>query len=171
MSQRLKAALAVAVAIAVPAEGLRQVAYHDPGGVLTVCYGSTRGIDPAKTYSLAECQARLDADMLAALESVERCAPGVPENVLAAFGDAVYNLGPEIVCDPVKSRAARLLAAGDVAAACRELPRWDKARVGGVMVSLPGLTKRRAVEMEVCLGGVPSPPAPLPQAGEGRSVL
>ena len=71
--------------------------------------------------------------------------------MLAAFGDAVYNLGPTIACNKQKSTAARLLDAGDLDGACNQLPRWDKARVGGVMVSLPGLTKRRAKEREVCL--------------------
>ncbi|MDR2187006.1 MAG: lysozyme [Azonexus sp.] len=178
---RLKIAAAIAIGLAIPAEGLRQVAYRDPPGILTVCYGSTRNVDPARTYSLAECRARLDADMRVAIEAVERCAPGLPEPVLAAFGDAVYNLGPGIVCDRAKSTAARLLAAGDVEAACRELPKWNKARVGGVMVSLPGLSKRRAAEMAVCLEGLPprpitpSPPstrlrtgpAPLPSRERG----
>jgi hypothetical protein len=44
------------------------------------------------------------------------------------------------------------------ALACKELiigtkqrRRWDKARVLGVMVSLPGLTTRRGVERDLCL--------------------
>ena len=51
------------------------------------------------------------------------------------------------------STAARMLKAGDIAGACQQLPRWDKASVGGVMVSLPGLTKRRAKEMALCMEG------------------
>ena len=35
----------------------------------------------------------------------------------------------------------------------RSLPR-DKARVGGQLVPLPGLTKRRAAERDVCLEGL-----------------
>lgn len=148
---RIGLAMVIATSIAIPAEGLRQKAYYDPPGVLTVCYGSTTDVDPKKVYSLEECNARLNDDMRKALETVERCAPGLPPGQLAAWGDAVYNLGPKIVCDTKQSTAARLLAAGNYEAACRQLPRWDKASVGGVMVSLPGLTKRRAREMEVCL--------------------
>lgn len=150
-SKRLGLAAAVATALAIPAEGLRQVAYYDPPGILTVCYGSTTDVQKGKVYSLTECRARLDKDMTQAVETVERCAPGLPVNVLAAFSDAVYNLGPTIACDKQKSTAARLLASGSWAAACDQLPRWDKARVGGVMVSLPGLTKRRGYERDVCL--------------------
>jgi len=150
-NQRKATALAIAAAIAIPAEGLRQVAYRDPPGILTVCYGSTTNVQPGKVYSLAECKARLDADMLSAVATVEKCAPGLPVNALAAFSDAVYNIGPTIACDKTRSTAARLLALGMVEDACRQLPRWNKATVAGQLVELPGLTKRRAKEMELCL--------------------
>lgn len=150
---RIAVAVAAAIGIAIPAEGLRQVAYRDPPGVLTVCYGETHNVDPAKVYSIDECKARLSASMLKAVEIVEECQPGLPVHVLAAFGDAVYNLGPTIVCDPERSTAARLLKAGQYAAACVQLGRWNKARIGGVMVELPGLTKRRNREANLCMRG------------------
>lgn len=151
--KRIAAGTAIATALAVPAEGIRRVAYYDPPGILTVCRGHT-GADVRrdKVYSLAECDALMDADMRKAVETVDRCAPGLPPNVLAAFADAVYNMGPKIACDPNNSRAARLLKAGAVAAACEELPKWDKARVAGQLVPLPGLSKRREAEREVCRG-------------------
>lgn len=151
-AKRLTVAAALASAIAIPAEGLRQYAYYDPPGILTVCYGSTTNVVKGKKYSIDECRARLDADMAQAIEAVERCVPGLPEHVLAAFGDAVYNIGPKIACDTQRSTAARLLKAGEIAGACQQLPRWDKANIAGVMVSLPGLTKRRAAEKALCLG-------------------
>lgn len=153
-TRRVGTAVALATALAIPAEGLRQVAYYDPPGILTVCYGSTTNVVLGRQYSLEECKARLDADMLGAVEAVERCAPGLPENVLAAFGDAAYNLGPSIACDKTHSTAARLLALGRIKDACDQLPRWDKARVAGVSVALPGLTKRRAAERDLCLKGL-----------------
>lgn len=153
-SQRKAIALTLATAIAVPAEGIRRVAYYDPPGILTVCRGHTGpDVVKGKKYSLAECDGLLNADMLKAIGMVERCIPGLPEPVLAAFGDAVYNLGPRIVCDPSKSTAARLLTAGDVAGACNQLPRWNRTTVAGVSVELPGLTKRRAQEQHLCLTG------------------
>jgi len=150
-AKRLTVAASLAAAIAVPAEGLRQYAYYDPPGILTVCYGSTTDVVKGKKYTLDECKARLDADMMTAINAVERCAPGLPVNKLAAFGDAVYNIGPTIACDTTKSTAARFLKAGQWDEACRQLPRWNKATVAGVKVELPGLTKRRAKEMELCL--------------------
>ena len=150
-ANRIAAATAIATAIAIPAEGLRQWAYEDLANpaLLTVCYGHT-GSDVQKNvkYDLDKCKALLTTDMLAAVEQVERCHPNLPQNVHAAFADAVFNLGPKVACD---STASGFLAQGDYAAACAQLPRWNRARVGGVLVPLPGLTKRRAKEMALCL--------------------
>lgn len=150
LNKKTVAAVAVAAAaLAAPSEGLRQYAYYDPPGVLTVCYGSTTDVVAGKKYSLAECKARLASDMLAAVEQVGRCHPGLPENVWIAFSDAAYNAGPAIACN---STASRYLAAGNYTAACNELLKWDKARVGGRLVALPGLTARRKQERDLCLG-------------------
>ena len=152
VDNRKKAVLAIATALAIPAEGLRQYAYNDPPGILTVCYGSTTNVVKGKKYSLDECRSRLDADMTNAINQVEKCAPSLPDNVLAAFSDAVYNMGPKIACDKQNSTAARLLAKGDITGACNQLPRWNRATVAGVSVELPGLTKRRVAERNLCLG-------------------
>ena len=151
---RTKAALLIAVSLAIPAEGLRQVAYYDPPKILTVCRGHT-GPDVVKdkVYTLKECERLLDDDMRTAILTVERCHPGLPEKVLAAFADAVYNIGPKVACD---STASNLLAKKDYVGACDQLPRWSHALVAGVNVQLPGLVKRRATERAVCLDGLQS---------------
>ena len=57
-------ALMLATALAIPAEGIRQRAYFDPPGILTVCRGHTGAdVDPRKFYTVAECDALLSADM------------------------------------------------------------------------------------------------------------
>ena len=153
-SKRISIALAIATAIAASAEGLRQWAYKCPAGVVTVCYGHTGSVIRGKKYTLDECKALLDADMLKAVQEVEQCQPGLPPEVLAAFADATFNIGSRVACDTRQSTAARKLKAGDYRGACEELPKWNKARVGGALVALPGLTKRRAREREICLQGV-----------------
>jgi lysozyme len=153
--KRAAAAAAIATAIAIPAEGLRQIAYYDPPGILTVCHGHTGpDVDPKKKYSLEECNQFLTDDMRKAIAEVERCVPGLPVPVLAAFGDAVFNLGSTIACNKTKSTAARLLASGHIKEACEQLPRWNKANVAGMLIELPGLTKRRNLEKDICLQGV-----------------
>ena len=153
--QRRAAAAAMATAIAVPCEGLRRIAYYDPPGILTVCAGHT-GTDvvKGKKYSLAECDAFLTDDMRKAIGTVDACQPGLPVPILAAFGDAVFNMGPTIACNKTNSTAARKLATKDYRGACDQLPRWDKAKILGAMVALPGLTKRRALERDLCMEGI-----------------
>jgi len=52
-----------------------------------------------------------------------------------------------------REKTIQKLKAGDIEAACREFPKWNKGRVLGVLVALPGLTKRRAHNMAQCLEG------------------
>ena len=139
--------LSATAALAAGFEGLRQYAYYDPrpgDAILTVCYGSTTQVEKGKKYSLAECRERLEADMAEAIAIVERCHPDLPDNVLIAFSDAVYNIGPKIACN---STASKYLKAGNYEAACNELPKWNKSN-GEV---LPGLTRRREAERKICL--------------------
>lgn len=144
--------LALASAVAIPAEGLRQWAYRDPVGVVTICYGTTNGIKTGDYRTLAQCKALLNRDMLASIDTVQRCARrDLSAEQTAAFADAVYNIGPVIVCDTTRSTLARKLHAGDIVGACNELPKWSKASVGGITVSLPGLVARRAKERALCL--------------------
>lgn len=152
--KKLGLAATLAAAIAAPAEGLRQLAYYDPPGILTVCVGHTGpDVVKGKRYSLEECDALLTADMKKAVAQVDACHPGLPVEVLAAFSDAAFNMGPTIACDVRNSSAARYLYAGQLAAACDQLPRWNKARVAGQLIELPGLTKRREQERGLCLRG------------------
>lgn len=149
-SKRVQAAT-LAIALAIPAEGLRQVAYRDPIGLPTICFGYTRGVEMGDTATIEQCRGWLNEEMMIAIDHVDKCVPGAPVQVLAAFADAVYNMGPTIACNTQKSTAARLLAAKDWTAACHQLRHWNKARVAGVLVPLPGLTKRRHDEEALCL--------------------
>ena len=55
-NQKVGTAIAAVVALTASSEGVRQFAYYDPPGILTVCYGHT-GSDVKKgvKYSLDEC--------------------------------------------------------------------------------------------------------------------
>ena len=127
MSNKKAIALALATALAVPAEGLRQYAYRDPVGLPTVCFGSTKGVKMGDFRTMDECKALLTKEMMDVINTVDRCQPGLPTEVLAAFSDAAYNLGATIACDTGKSTAARMLKAGNIKGACLQLERWNKA--------------------------------------------
>lgn len=155
VSPRILVAVAGATVIAIPAEGLRRVVYKDTGEILTVCWGHTGpDVQAGKTYSMEECRKLLDADMTKAVLIVDKCQPGLPDTVLVAFSDTVFNAGPTIACDKAKSTAAKLLASKEYVAACNQLPRWTYAKVAGTLVQLPGLVKRREKARQVCLSGL-----------------
>lgn len=141
--------LALASAMGVYFEGTRHQAYPDVGGVWTICQGHTAGVHAGDTATDAECRAYLEHDMGAAYAVVRRCIT-VPLTIsqAAAFTDAVYNLGPSVVCG---STLQKLANAGDMGAACQQLTRWVNA--GGK--PLPGLIDRRNAERDLCLKGLP----------------
>lgn len=149
-TKRSLAALTVVAAITAttltaPSEGLSLKPYHDIANpsLITVCYGETHNVQNRK-YTLAECKARLDNSMLNAVRIVDGCHPGLPDNVLIAFSDAVYNMGPTIACDRELSHAAIYLDNKDYNKACNEITKWNKQH-------LPGIYTRRAKERFVCL--------------------
>lgn len=146
--KKIGAAVTLACAIAIPAEGMYHYSYVDPPGIPTVCFGTTSNVIKNRYYSTEECYALLGRDMTAAIKQVDRCVPNLPINVLAAFGDAVYNIGPSVACN---STANKFLKDGNYIAACNELPRWNKSKILGRYVALPGLTKRREAERKLCL--------------------
>ncbi len=65
----------------------------------------------------------------------------------AAFLSFAFNVGEGVLC---KSTLVRKANAGDLQGACAELSRWTYA--GGKQ--LPGLVQRRAVERQMCEGGL-----------------
>lgn len=149
---RRAAITALAVAITIPAEGLRQWAYRDPPGILTVCYGHTGADVRADSHrTLEQCKKLLDEDMSKAVDVVERCQPGLPVPVAASLADGVYNSGSRMACDRSNSTMARLLDAKRYDDACRQHPLWNKSRIGGVLVALPGLTERTLKRQALCL--------------------
>ncbi len=127
-------------------EGTKLQTYRDPVGILTYCTGATENAVWGKTYTPDECKAQLDADLARHAEGVMACIH-VPmtDGQRIAYVDAAYNIGVTAFCN---SSMARLTNAGKPQGGCDALLMWDKA--GGHV--LAGLTKRRRIEREYCLG-------------------
>lgn len=141
------AGLALTVAFVGGWEGLRLVAYRDPVGVPTVCYGETRGVEMGDRHTEAEC----DAMLIEALEDFEqgirRCIEpwsDLPVKTRVALVSWAYNVGVGAACG---STAVRRINAGQYRAGCDAVTWWDKA--GGR--TLPGLVNRRAAEHALCV--------------------
>src|SRR5690348_1333334 len=70
-----------AVAVLVPTvqqwEGTKYVPYKDVVGIWTVCTGDTANVTPGRTYTKAECEARLERQLIAHAKPVVECVPGL----------------------------------------------------------------------------------------------
>ncbi len=146
--------LAIALGITATSEGLRTVAYRDPVGIPTICFGETLNVKMGDTKTVAECKAMLGTRVQQFDRELTKCFPGLPKTApetRAALVSWAYNVGTGAAC---KSTLVRKANAGDLKGACNELTKWDKATKAGVRVRLPGLTTRRAEEKALCLKGL-----------------
>lgn len=140
--------VAICVGCVAGFEGLRQVAYLDPVGIPTVCFGETEGVRLGDQYSAEDCRRMLGERVLEFGAAVDRCVTvPLPPSRKAALTSFAYNAGADAFC---RSTLVRKLNAGDTVGACNELSRWVKA--GGI--TLPGLVKRREQERKLCMEGV-----------------
>ena len=143
----LSAAGAVAI---VQHEGLRQTAYVDPVGVVTVCAGHTRTAKLGQTLTAAQCTALLKQDVRDSEQAVKRLVK-VPltQNQFDALVSFTFNVGAGNLA---KSTLLRKLNANDCWGAGAEFSRWT---YGGGCV-LPGLVTRRASERATFETGCPT---------------
>jgi lysozyme len=129
-------------------EGTRYTAYPDlaRGWALpTICNGHTQGVKRGDVATPAQCTEYLKQDTAEAVRTVLSLVR-VPlnQNELDAYADFVFNAGAG---NFRTSTMLRKLNAGDHVGACNELTRWVNANGK----TLPGLVKRRAEELKLCL--------------------
>lgn len=156
--------LALASSVIKPFEGDERVAYRDPVGILTVCFGHTGSdIVEGKTYTKAECDALLQADMMKAYAVVKSCIPRIeydmPRGVAASLLSFAFNVGggkkgvKDGVCmlkNGNQPRIRQYANAGNWRAVCSQYQYWASA--GGK--KLRGLVRRRAAESAMCMQGL-----------------
>lgn len=121
-------------------EGLKLRAYTCSGGVLTVGYGSTKGVKKGMVITMTEAEERLREDLADAEGAVERLV-SVPltDNEFGALVSLVFNIGAGAF---ETSTLRRLLNGGQRTDAALQFIRWNRA--GGRILS--GLTRRRIAE-------------------------
>lgn len=128
-------------------EGYRDKAYTPvPGDVPTIGFGTTEGVKQGDNITVERALVRLLKDASKFEQTVKRCA-SVPMHAheFSAFVSLTYNIGESAFCS---STLVKKLKEGDYKAACEQILRWDKFKGQ----SLPGLTKRRQQEYQMCLG-------------------
>jgi lysozyme len=131
-------------------EGLRQQAYRDPAGILTIGYGHTLNVTPEEVINEATASALLTLDLEYFEELVESVMGPSPttENQFSAFVSLCFNIGN----NAFKSSSALCYHKdGLYLQAADSFLLWNKAHVNGSLVKLPGLIKRREAERTLYL--------------------
>jgi lysozyme len=146
-----------AVALTAGYEGLKTTAYHDTGGIWTICHGSTLGVKQGDVVSIEDCRAKLTVELAKHNKPLERLPRQLPANVHIAWLDFCYNVGVG-ACG--SSTGYTLLERGDYGGACRQLLRWKYTQVNGELrdcsvagSGCAGIWARRQGEYRLCVGG------------------
>lgn len=151
MSESSKSKLAPGLLLALVAfvgtfEGLRTVAYSDPVGIPTICFGYTHGVKLGDTATKAQCDGLLQEELLRANQIVNRCIRHpLTDGQRGALVSLTYNAGAQAVCG---STLQTKFNQGDSRAGCEQIKRWVYAKG----IKLPGLVRRREAEFKMCTG-------------------
>lgn len=159
--------LSVAAALAggyltIPFEGSvknkqgEHIAYKDPVGIVTACYGQTgkdmygRQIKMGMKYSEEECLIMLSKTLKSFEVELNRVVlvPYKSDYMKASLIDFTYNVG---ISNVSASTLLRKLNAREYDLTCDQLTNWVYAK----KKKLPGLVTRRTKEWEWCMGIVP----------------
>jgi lysozyme len=145
-------------------EGLRTVAYRDPVGIPTYCFGETRGVTMESKATPEECREllaervvefseKLQADSCLGRDVWVRLSP----KTKAALVSLIYNTGPgkygvkDGPCELKKAKRPSTLVsrfrAGADRLGCDQIKQWANP-------PLPGIINRRNVEWKLCIEGV-----------------
>lgn len=145
MNNTKKTWLAVALVAVGGFEGVRTVAYSDPVGIPTICFGETKGVRMGDAATLDHCKDLLESRLQAFGRGVDSCIKTpLPPYRKAAFTSFAYNVGTTAFCG---STLVKKYNSGDYVGACDQLKRWTTAKG----FTLPGLVRRREVERQLCM--------------------
>lgn len=138
---------AAALVTLVVSEGYRPDAHHPvEGDVLTIGYGTTRGVREGDTTDPVSALQMALVDVGRFEGALKQCVTvPVYQHEYDAYVQLAYNIGAGAFCS---STLVRLLNAEDYAGACEQILRWDRFRGK----PLNGLTLRRQREYQQCIG-------------------
>jgi len=145
-------AITAAAAFIAPEEGISLKAYQDSVNVWTICRGHT-GPEVKKGMVLdkAACDALFKTDIWKAMSVVlTNTNREIPQGMLVSMTSFTFNVGEGKF---KSSTMLKKINRGDLAGACKELPRWKYA--GGMDCSIRGnncygVWERRLREQTLC---------------------
>jgi lysozyme len=128
-------------------EGLRLKAYDDGVGVWTIGYGHTgHDVHPGLAISMKRALELLRQDLAGAEAAVNQTVKKpLNQSQFDALVSLVFNTGPL----PLHKTLGSCLNKGDFHGASSEFAKWCKATKNGQLITLQGLVRRRAAEMQM----------------------
>lgn len=157
-------------------EGCRLEAYADIAGVLTIGYGHTGpDVFPGMKISQTAADHLLDEDLVWVddVMALTIKAPLSPRQK-AGFAGLIFNIGAGAWRS---STALKRLNNGNIEGAAEALTWFNKATVGGVKKTIPGLARRREAERAMVLPAAfvevseDAPTTAKAEAEEAKSLL
>jgi len=128
-------------------EGLRLKAYRCVAGVLTIGYGSTRGVTAGQIITEQEAEERLKKDCVYFENGISKLVTSeLNQNEFDALMSFTFNLGTGAL---QRSTLRMKLNRGDYEGAAEEILKFNKARVHGQLTTVQGLTNRRQAEYKL----------------------
>lgn len=132
-------------------EGFRAAPYLCPSRVPTIGYGHTAGVTmQTAPITQEEAEILLRQDLAKSERRIESLVKvELTQYEFDALVSLVFNIGVDAF---LASTLLRLLNAGNRAGAASQFDRWNKGTIGGTLVELTGLTRRRAAERRLFEG-------------------
>lgn len=133
-------------------EGVRLKAYKDVAGVPTIGYGHTSGVKMGDTISQERADELLKQDLKSRESTVASYVDvrTLTQNQFDALVSFVYNLGSGNFKSSTLLKKVR--ANPDDKTIRGEFMKFNKARIGGVLKAVDGLTNRRKAEADFYFG-------------------
>ncbi|MGB5632959.1 MAG: lysozyme [Waterburya sp.] len=134
-------------------EGFKDYAYIDTDGTPVIGYGLSRIAGKPVRIGDRISPTEADTALNNHLEEIHReldqmVKVSLSEQQLSALASISFNVGINSI---KKSTLVKKINEEDYAGAANEFLRWDKANLGGRLVQMPGLTRRRYAERQLFL--------------------
>lgn len=131
-------------------EQFRDKAYRDSGGVWTIGFGHVAGVNEGDTCTPEQAEQWFAFDAAAKAKQVDLETFDVPttQNQFDAMASLAFNIGSKAFCVSSVTTWHRLSMYPKAADA---FTLWNKAHIGGVLVEVLGLTRRRQAERALYL--------------------
>ena len=134
-------------------EGFETHAYVDTDGTPVIGYGLSRiagkPVQIGDRISVEQANSALNSQLQVIQQELDKAIEvELSDRQLGAIASLAFNAGVE---DISNSTLVKKINQKDYTGAADEFLRWDKANVGGRLVQLPGLTRRRYAEQQLFL--------------------